>query len=94
MSKRTKANLRHIFKAIRVIHSPVAEEWFRGLELAIYSLESLPQRHPLTGEGTEIRHLLYGSKPRRYRVLYKVAEAKLVVNVVQIRHWAQHRLDQ
>lgn len=93
IAKKAEANLRHIYKAIRVVRSPVAEDWFRGLEAAIFSLDRHPLRHPLTGEKPNLRNLLYGRKPRRYRVLYSIDEARQVVNVVQIRHWARHRLD-
>jgi toxin ParE1/3/4 len=89
VSKKALANLRHIYQAIRVIHSPLAEDWFLGLEAAIFSLENLPQRNPVTPERADLRHLMYGDKPRSYRILYAIDEAKLIVHVVQIRHWAR-----
>jgi plasmid stabilization system protein ParE len=93
LSKRAEANLRHIYSAIRVDRSPVAANWFRGLEAAIFSLESLPQRCPITPEKPNVRHLLYGDKPRAYRILYSIDESRQMVNVAQIRHWARRPLD-
>ena len=93
LSKRAITNLRHTYEAIRVDRSPLAAKWFRGLEKAIFSLEELPQRCPIAPERPNMRHLLYGDKPRAYRILYSIDEARLIVNVAQIRHWARQPLD-
>ena len=50
LSRRALTNLRNIYQAIRVVHSPVAEDWFLGLEATIFSLEHAPQRNPITPE--------------------------------------------
>jgi len=92
ISKRALTNLRNIYQAIRVVHSPVAEDWFIGLEAAIFSLEHLPQRNPITPERPNLRHLMYGDKPRSYRILYSIDETKQIVNVAQIRHWARNSM--
>jgi plasmid stabilization system protein ParE len=48
--------------------------WFHGLEKAIASLATLPERCPLAPENKdftfEVRHLLYGRKPNVYRVVF------------------------
>jgi len=92
VSKRAVANLRHIYQAIRVVHSPLAEEWFLGLEEAIFSLEQSPQRNPAAPERPNLRHLMYGDKPRAYRILYSIDEARQIVNVAQIRNWARNSI--
>lgn len=35
-----------------------------------------------------LRHLLYGSKPDVYRVIYEIDEARELVSVITIRHSA------
>ena len=49
--------------------------WFVGLEEAIASLATFPERCPIAPENTqfpfEVRQLLYGRKPHLYRVLFK-----------------------
>lgn len=49
--------------------------WFQGLEAAIASLSTLPERGTLARESRsfpfELRQLLYG-KRRRYRILYTI----------------------
>ena len=89
ISQRAVRNLRNVYSAIRVVHSPVAEVWFRGLEAAIFSLETVPLRCPVTPERQNLRHLMYGDKPRAYRVIFSIDERKQVVNIAQIRHWAR-----
>jgi plasmid stabilization system protein ParE len=50
--------------------------WFQGLEEAIASLTTFPERCPLAPENEafpfEVRHLLYGRRPHVYRVIFKV----------------------
>lgn len=62
--------------------------WFRKLREAIASLSELPQRCPLAPENAEfpfeVRQLLYGRKPHRYRVLFTI-DGDMVV-VLHIRH--------
>jgi plasmid stabilization system protein ParE len=48
--------------------------WFLGLDKAINSLADMPERCALAPESArtpfEVRHLLYGRKPNRYRILF------------------------
>ena len=50
--------------------------WFEGLEKAIASLATFPQRCPLAPENAEfpfeVRHLLYERKPYVYRILFTI----------------------
>ena len=69
--------------------------WFNALEEAIGSLKSLPDRCPIAPESSyftyEVRHLLFGKKGRRYRVLFIVVGDK--VHVLHFRHWARRLLE-
>ncbi|HEX3819950.1 MAG TPA: type II toxin-antitoxin system RelE/ParE family toxin [Candidatus Sulfotelmatobacter sp.] len=62
--------------------------WFLGLEDAIASLTTFPERSPLAPESSqfpfEVRQLLYGRKPHVYRILFMI-EAE-TVKVLHIRH--------
>lgn len=71
-----------------------AARWYYGLLDAIESLSDHPKRCSLAPENSafeyEIRHLLYGRKGRRYRVLLIIVGD--VVHVLHFRHWAQQRM--
>lgn len=71
-----------------------AARWFAGLFDAIASLSSRALHCSLAPETRfferEIRHLLYGRKGRKYRVLYTVVDD--TVHVLHFRHWAQRTL--
>ena len=92
LSRRAVINLRHIYKTIEAETSLAAERWFRGLELAIFSLEEQPATAAITQENPKVRHLLYGNKPHIYRIMFRIDEERRIVNIVQIRHGARRRL--
>ncbi len=76
-----------------------AEQWFNEMMLAIASLEDLPQRCPVADEGEdlgqEVRLLLHGRRNHMYKVYFSIrgkAEDAGTVQVLHIRHWAQHAL--
>jgi plasmid stabilization system protein ParE len=70
--------------------------WFRKLREAIASLSEIPHRCPLAPENAEfpfeVRQLLYGSKPHRYRVLFTI-DGDIVV-VLHIRHGRRQHLSE
>jgi toxin ParE1/3/4 len=88
---RARRDLRLIFDYIHAGETPAAFRWYRGLEREILSLEETPNRCPSVPESGNLRHLLYGRKPRVYRVIYRVLEEKKQVHVLHIRHSAQRR---
>jgi len=53
-----------------------------GLRDSILRLEHQPNRCPVTPESKNLRHLLHGSKPDIYRVIYRVSEKQKRVVVV------------
>ena len=65
-----------------------AVKWFNGLEAAIQTLETFPQRFPLAEESqafdAEIRQLVYGKRIGAYRVLFTIKED--AVHVLHVRH--------
>jgi plasmid stabilization system protein ParE len=70
--------------------------WFRKLTEAINSLADMPERCMVAPENSEfpfeVRQLLYGHKPHRYRVLFTI-DADTVI-VLHIRHGRRRRLDE
>jgi plasmid stabilization system protein ParE len=70
--------------------------WLAALEDAVASLAEFPARCPLAPENTafpvEVRHLLYGRKPRVYRILFTIEDQ--TVYVLHIRHGRRQPLRQ
>lgn len=89
---RAERDLAQLYRQIDVEHSEAAREWYLGIKEAILSLERHPNRCPLTRKKDNLRHLLYGRKPHVYRVIYRVVENKLQVDVLHIRHGARQKL--
>ena len=91
VTARAERDLVYLYTEINAEHSDAALEWYRGLKKAILSLETSPNRCPVTAENRRLRHLLYGNKPHIYRVIYHVAEKDKRVDVLHIRHGARRR---
>ncbi len=66
-----------------------------GLEKATYTLERSPHRCPIAPEGKgakrPLRHLLCGSKPDVYRVIFEIDERRKRVRVLTVIHGAMKR---
>lgn len=92
LTTRALRDLALIYRYIQADVSAQAFTWFNGLEEAIYSLEQHPNRGPRTPEDKTLRHLLYGKKPHRYRIIYEVEEPTHTVNVLHIRHGARDKM--
>ena len=78
-----------------VEHAPEsATKWFNGLEAAIQTLDSFPQRCPLAEESkafdVEIRQLIHGWRVGAYRILFTVVED--AVHVLHVRHGRRERI--
>lgn len=85
-------DLGEIYQFIQAENSAAAQTWFRGLESAIFSLETMPYRGAAAPDNAALRHLLYGNRPHIYRIIYSIDELSAQVNVAQIRHGARHPL--
>ena len=86
---RAEVDLDLLFLKIDAENSEAALKWYRGLQYAIVSLETRPNRCPFTPESKSYRHLLYGKRADMYRVIFKVFDRTHEVLVVHIRHGAQ-----
>jgi toxin ParE1/3/4 len=71
------------------------QEWYNGLIAALYTLNSNPRRCPIVSDPPlskrQVRHLLYGTKPHVYRILFRVLEEHQTVEVLPIRHGAMRQ---
>jgi plasmid stabilization system protein ParE len=86
ITERAARDLRRIYLTINAEDSVQARAWFNGLERAVLSLDEHPARGAPIPEAGDLRHLLYGRKGRRYRVIYAIDEASRTVTVLHIRH--------
>jgi plasmid stabilization system protein ParE len=73
-------------------HAPeTAVDLYNRLLDAMFSLEMLPNRHPIAPESEfldrEARQLIYGN----YRILYVVEDRPKVVRILHVRHGARRR---
>lgn len=92
LTNRARRDLSHIFLSIQARELNTAARWFNGIEKAITTLSTAPNRCPVAPESSArrlIRHLLYGRRPHVYRVLYRVEEKGSTVFVLHIRHGAR-----
>src|SRR5437016_3368345 len=71
-----------------------AVRWFNGLLNVVESLERFPARCGIAREsekaGEEIRQMLYGRRPRVYRILFIIRGEE--VYVLHIRHCARQTM--
>lgn len=86
LTDRAARNLRRIYLTINAEDAAQARAWFNGLEKTVLSLDEHPSRGAPTPEDGNFRHLLYGRRRHRYRIIYAIDEANRVVTVLHIRH--------
>ncbi len=86
---RAERDLSGLYDWVGTRSSDAALTLYRGLRDAIRTLLHTPNRCPITPEDSHLRHLLYGSKPCIYRVIYRILEKQKQVDVLHIRHAAR-----
>jgi len=93
LADRAVRDLAVLYEVKNVDGSRAAARWFNGLERAVFSLETNPQRCPAAPERVQSKrpllHLLYGKKPHIYRVIFEVDERGYRVFVLTVRHAAR-----
>jgi plasmid stabilization system protein ParE len=89
LTERAVRSLRRIYLTINAEGSAQARTWFNGLEQAVLSLDEHPARCAPTPEDGNVRHLPYGRRLHRYRIINAIDEASRVVTVLHIRHDAR-----
>ncbi len=89
ITQRAERDLDRIYLTIEADSSEQARVWFNGLERTVLSLDEHPARGAPIPEGGALRHLLYGRKGHRYRIIYAIDEASSSVTVLHIRHGAR-----
>jgi toxin ParE1/3/4 len=93
MMPRAERGRESIYAAIDADQSDAALRWFTELQRAIFNLEEMPTRCPVTPEDARLRHLLFGRKPHVYRVIYQIFEKRKKVDVLHIRHGARQAFE-
>jgi toxin ParE1/3/4 len=83
LTRLAQKDLEQIYYYIAADSIKNASNFILELEKKIYSLETLPERHPLIAENeffaTDYRHLIY----KKYRVIYRISEkAVLILRVI------------
>jgi toxin ParE1/3/4 len=91
LAARAERDLDEIYEHIHAAESAAARRWFEAFKREIFTLQDRPNRCTVTPESKKIRHLLYGHKPRIYRVIYLVVEDQKRVYVLHIRHGSRRR---
>jgi toxin ParE1/3/4 len=91
LSARADRDLDELYDSINAEQSDAALRWYLAFADAIIKLEERPYRCPLAPENGKFRHLLYGSKPHIYRVIFRILEKQKRVEVLHIRHGARQR---
>ncbi len=89
LTERAARNLRRIYLTIDAENVTQAQAWFNGFEQAVLSLDEHPARGAPIPEDKNLRHLLYGRRRYRYRIIYTIDEENQVVTVLHIRHGAR-----
>jgi plasmid stabilization system protein ParE len=71
LTERATRDLRRIYQIINAADAAQARAWFGGLEQTILSLDEHPSRGAPTPEDGTLRHLLYGRRRHRYRIIMR-----------------------
>jgi toxin ParE1/3/4 len=89
VTTRASHDLDSIYQYIQAADSRHAATWFNGLYTALQSLSEMPHRAPAIRENPSQHHLLYGTKPHIYRIIYFIDDTKRQVTILSIRHRAR-----
>jgi plasmid stabilization system protein ParE len=94
-SPKSKRDAREILSWLHAEHAgETGLRWFEGLQIAILSLQDMPERCPLAPENPsvpfEMRQLLYGSRRHRYRILFTIRAEEVII--LHIRRPGQQSL--
>jgi toxin ParE1/3/4 len=91
LTHRAERDLAGIFSSIDAANSTAALKWYRGLKKAILNLERHPNRCPVVRKSGNLRNFLYGHRPHIYKVIFRVRESPMIVEVLHVRHGARRR---
>ncbi len=89
VTDRASYDLDSIYRYIQAADSHHAATWFNGLYEALQSLSEMPRRAATIRENSLERHLLYGTKPHIYRIIYFIDDSNGQVTILSIRHRAR-----
>jgi plasmid stabilization system protein ParE len=88
---RAEQDLETLFRQVVQVAPLRGPEWVNGMERAIGSLREMPGRcpvvRPFSKGAVEVRQLLYGRYPHRYKVYFTIDSR--TVWILHIRHGAR-----
>ena len=92
VTARARADAVEAFRWLVERSPDAASRWYLGLEKAIASLATMPERHPVAEEesdqlGFTLRQMLYGRRRGIYRILFSIEQDTVTLHYV--RHSAQ-----
>ena len=94
ITQEAQSNIQSAYLWILERDAKAAEKWLNGLDIAIRSLQNMPQRCVLAPESSSfeqpIRQLLHGRSRRKYRVLFTIQDDQ--VTILYCRHYRQDHL--
>jgi plasmid stabilization system protein ParE len=94
ISSLAEADTQASFESIRELSPDRARAWYEGILAAFRSLETMPERCPVIPEadeiGVRIRHLLYGKRSAKYRIIFHVEGDD--VFILRVRHGSRDKL--
>jgi len=89
--RRADADAHSMLLGISDISKEAAVRWYQHYLQAIETLEEFPERCPKIPEphlfDVAVRHLLFGTRRRRFRIVFAVSGG--AVHIFRIRHWAR-----
>jgi toxin ParE1/3/4 len=93
VTTRASQDLDHIYRYIQAEESHQAATWFNGLYTTLQSLSNMPHRAPTIRENPSQHHLLYGTRPHIYRIIYVIDDTRKQVTILSIRHRARNSFE-
>ena len=88
---RAEQDLETLFRQLVQVAPLRGPQWVNGMESAIASLREMPGRCPIVRQfskgAVEVRQLLYGRYPHRYKVYFTIQSG--TVWILHIRHGAR-----
>ena len=81
LTQRASPDLRRIYLTINAAETARANAWFNGLGKTVLSLDEQPARGAPIPEDDNLRHLLYGRRRYRYRIIYAIDDRNAIVPI-------------
>jgi toxin ParE1/3/4 len=85
-TRRARRDYLNIYEFTNATESVAAQIWLQRLEETIRLLAATPRMGSLTHEDETVRQIIYGNRPRLYRILYDIDDRDQRITVLSIWH--------